>query len=283
MRNTEAAIHNLIQTYPSSQDGIHPWWQNKLGKKRLIVEPSELLMEWLQQANSVFNKAFSNWPNFMHGSIKNRSHISHAKEHVNQRCLITLDIKSCFDSIKTSMITPVIQQRLGLSRKVCGELVSKLVYKDSLPQGFPTSSFLCNLYLLEPMTTLNNEFKRQGLNFSNYVDDIAISGNLVNSQKKIKPIIQLVSDVLKQHQLEIRKSKIRVMPHHKAQKVCGLTVNRKVNVPKKWSQKVFWHVKNKKINIVRFQGKLAHLRYMDPKRASKMADVADKYGPLPDK
>ena len=283
MRNTEAEIHNLIQTYPFSQDGIYPWWQNKLGKKRLIVEPSESLLEWLQQANSVFNRALSNWPNFMHGSIKNRSYISHAKEHVNQRCLITLDIKSCFNSIKSSMITPVIRQRLNLSRKICEELMPKLVYKDSLPQGFPTSSFLCNLYLLEPMTILNNEFQQQGLNFSNYVDDIAVSGNLANTREQIEPIVQLVSDVLKQHRLKIRKEKIKVMPQHKVQKVCGLTVNRKVNVSKGWAQEMFWHVKNKKINIVRFQGKLAHLRHMDSKRASKMTDVVNRYGPLPDK
>ena len=193
-------IEKLLSAYP--EDGafrvyyiekpsingktVHPEDQKPSVNVRKIVAPNEVLNSWLKKANVLLNKLFGKWPEFMHGGIKKRSCISHAKCHVGKHCVITIDIKACFDSITEAMVAPVIQKHLKLEEGLCTRLLAKLFHDGRLAQGFATSNFICNLYLLSPLSVLHDKFQSQGLAFSNYVDDLAISGPIQSQVDKTR-------------------------------------------------------------------------------------------------
>ena len=292
-KNTEQ-IEKLLSAYP--KDAAFRVYHKKkslttrLSKKqpnrnvRKIVAPNEALNAWLKKANALLNELFGSWPGYMHGGIKKRSCISHAKCHVGQHCVITVDVKSCFDSITDAMVAPVIQSRLKLGADLCSRLLTKLFHEGRLAQGFATSNFICNLYLLEPLDVLNRQFKSQGLAFSNYVDDIAISGSMEPEASKTR-VIKDVLRVLSHYNLRANMTgKIKVMLRSGLQEVCKLKVNTKLTATKKYRDSVFRDVAGSKVGDedqeAKIRGVIAHLKNVDPKLSQSLRRYALKKGVL---
>ena len=274
MQNIEL-IEKLLSEYPE-QAAVSTFSKPKRDgiRKRTITAPNPALRAWLQKANALLNKSFGEWPDFMYGGIKKRSFVSHAKNHLNQRCVITVDIKDCFDSITVSMTECALQKHLALTDDSASGLAAKLCYREKLAQGFATSNFICNLYLLEPLISLNTEFGARDLSFSNYVDDLAISGD-IKSSKDSAEIIDRVFVILSKHGLKLNKDgKIQVMPNYTTQKVCGLKVNKRLTVTREYLQKQFRRVAENEIEEDVLKGVIAHLKNVDPKAAKKLYEYA---------
>ena len=214
----------------------------------------------------------------MQGGIRGRSNIFHAEQHVNQRCVITIDIKECFDSIKTSMVISALKKHLGLPDDLCTKLASNLCYNGRLAQGFPTSSFICNLYLLEPLTILHAEFTNKGLSFSNFVDDLAISGD-IECKKERSRVIDRIFVTLRKYKLKVNKDgKIKVMPHNKSQKVCKLLVNTKLNVTREYRREIFNRIASKQIGELELRGTISYWKTVNPKLATRLRNYTLKKG-----
>ena len=225
MTNNER-IEQLLATYPADAKAWRGWEPKSSGGLRPISKPNKPLSKWLKHANKELNSIHPNWPTFMHGGLKKHSYVTHARPHVNKPCVITIDVKQCFDSISTKQVADCLKRELAISELLAEQLAKRLCFKGAVAQGFATSNFVCNLYLKEPLLKIARLLKPSKLTLTNYVDDIAISGKIGNPAS----VINTVATELSRVGLAINKSRDKVRVRHSGQRqiVCGLLVNSKL-------------------------------------------------------
>lgn len=170
---------------------------------------------------NVFNFPFSN---YVHGGVKNRSIITNATVHKQQKWVACLDIRKFFPSVHYSKILSVFYQ-LQCSPEVAKTITHFTTYRHQLPQGSPTSPVIANLVLFNFDLRVDKLCKIKGFRYSRYFDDITISGN--------KPPMSICLKIVKVAEQEGFKipidnpEKFRIIPNSQPQIVTGLIVNGK--------------------------------------------------------
>lgn len=174
----------------------------------------------------VLNKL--NLPDYVYAFERNRNIPTMAALHVNKHCIISLDIKDFFHSIKQEKLYEVMC-RLGL-REYPARTISELcTYKAFVPQGALTSPKISNLITsvtfgpeIDAYCSLNN------LTLTIYADDVTVSSN--DTSINPRQIIQDLTAYIQSHGFRINRKKTKVMFHGSRQYVCGAVVNTKVNL-----------------------------------------------------
>lgn len=264
----------LLHNYPDDADAYRRFEKKSNGGYRPITVPNKSLKKWHRSVLVQLDKRYPQWPDYVHGGVKKRSFVTFAKPHVNQRSVITVDISKCFDSITGTEVAATLQRHIGTSATASEELAFTLCFNDRLAQGFPTSSFLCNLYLSEQLNILNEKFKKQGLNFGSYVDDIAISGVIDNPDE----VINEVALSLSRAKLKMKKSKVHVMPSSTRQVICGLVVNKRLALSKELERQLFLDIKNGSLSARSATGWVANLQAFDPAMSKRLYEHAVRHG-----
>ena len=154
-----------------------------------------------------------------------------AAMHVGQAVVIKLDIKDFFPTT-TAQRVGYYFRRIGWDAE-CAALLSKLVtHNDALPQGAPTSPRLSNLvnYVLDCQIQRYVE-KHKGT-YTRYADDITVSYP-EDWPKYVRGTVQAVRVVCKRHGYTVHtRKKLRIVRRHQQQRVMGLVVNEKVQLPR---------------------------------------------------
>ncbi len=75
----------------------------------------------------------------VHGSVRGRSPASNASQHLGQSCVVTLDVKDFFTSVRYYIVYRMIRHELGMGRDVARLLTRLTTFRSYLPQGAPTS------------------------------------------------------------------------------------------------------------------------------------------------
>jgi RNA-directed DNA polymerase len=271
-------IVTLLSQYPAGARALRGWQPKRSGGLRPIAKPNKELGKWLGEMNKALNAHFNQWPTFMHGGIKKRSYVSYARPHTNKQYVITIDVRRCFDSINQQQVAGSFEAHLGLDKPTALELAQRLCFKGKVAQGYATSNFVCNLYLLKPLSQLHSELQRDGLDFSNYVDDIALSGSIADPAK----VVNQVALKLSKASLAINKDtdKIRIMPSSKQQIICGLIVNKRLSVTKTKKLEILGAVARGNMNSASVGGWVANLNNVDPAFSKKLQQFAVKKGLL---
>lgn len=273
---TEERIEELLATYPTDAKAWTSREAKPSGGFRKITKPNTSLGKWLKHANKELNAIHPNWPSFMHGGLKKHSYVTHARPHVNKPCVITIDVRKCFDSITKQQVAGCIEDELGIKSKLAAKLAERLCLKGAVAQGFATSNFVCNLYLRKPLLAIARTLKPQNLALTNYVDDIAVSGRISDTGL----VINVIALELSKSGLAINKSKdkVRVMHSSQRQIVCGLLVNRKLTVTRAKKLELFSLVARGKISEASLDGWLSNLHNVDPKFRHQLETFAIKKG-----
>jgi len=267
-------ISDLISSYPvSGKTWVHHETKPH-GGYRKIISPNRQLNSWLKKANTQLYKLCLPWPDIMHGGIKKRSYVTFAQPHVGKQHVITVDIRKCFDNIRDYKVAEVLAAELQISEDVAAILAKLLCYKRVLPQGYATSNLICNLVLRERMNKINLDLSSMGYTVTNYVDDIAISGNIENPHE----VINSVATELSRCGLAINKLKVKVYPANKPQTICGLTVNKKLAISRGKRLQLCRAVATGSISDESLQGWLANLHSVNPEFESKLRAYAQKSG-----
>lgn len=271
-------IVTLLSQYPAGAKAQRGWQPKRSGGLRPIAKPNKELGKWLGDMNTALNAHFNQWPTFMHGGIKKRSYVSYARPHVGKQCVITIDVRRCFDSINQQQVAGSFEAHLGLDKSTAVELAQRLCFKGKVAQGYATSNFVCNLYLLKPLVQIHAELKKDGLDFSNYVDDMALSGSIADTAKAVNQVALKLS----QASLAINKDrdKIRIMPSSKQQIICGLIVNKRLSVTKTKKLEILGAVARGSMNSASVGGWVANLNNVDPVFSRKLKKFAVKKGLL---
>jgi acid phosphatase family membrane protein YuiD len=197
-----------------------------------------------------------------------------ARPHTNKKTVITLDIRDCFGSITQVQVEQAFQTKMKLPEDLAAELSTKLCVDGKIPQGFSTSNFLTNLYLNDVLLSINKKIAKYHATMTIYVDDIAISGNALNSAE----IINLVCTDLSRANLAVKKAKIKVMNSHTRQVIAGLVVNKGIRITKEKSKDLFASVADRSISQESLDGWLANLHMVDKRQTIKLTKFAATKG-----
>ncbi len=199
------------------------------GSRRLLIPGEEL--KRLQRL--ILNRLLSRLRTHsaVTGFETDFSIVENAAPHVAQAVVVKLDISDFFPSTRADRIDAYFR-RIGWNAE-CAALLTRLTtHEDGLPQGAPTSPRLSNLVNFgfdRAIERFACELRRG--TYTRYADDLTISFPQ-DYPKRIRGVIQFVARQLRRNGYSLNRSKIRILRRHQQQRVTGLVVNDRVNVPR---------------------------------------------------
>ena len=158
---------------------------------------------------------------------------NNAKKHVGKDKILKLDIEGFFDNIIYSRVKDVVFYKEKFSEPIRVLLSMLCYYRDSLPQGAPTSPAITNIIMYNFDEKVGEYCSKIGVNYTRYSDDMTFSGDFNE-----KEIILFVKKELRKLGLFLKNRKTVVVPKTKRQIVTGVVVNEKINLTKEYKKKV---------------------------------------------
>ena len=156
-----------------------------------------------------------------------------AVPHVNKKKILKLDIEKFFDSILYSRVKDMVFREEKFSEPIRILLTMLCYFKESLPQGAPTSPAITNIIMYDFDEKVGEYCTEKGIAYTRYCDDMTFSGDFDE-----KEIIALVKKELKGLGLFLKDGKTKVVTSEKRQTVTGIVVNEKINLTKEYKKKI---------------------------------------------
>lgn len=209
------------------------------------------------------------------GFVKGRSIYTNAKKHLDSVCIVKLDLKDFFPSVKKEMIIKALDGKVSAPHAIA-ELVT---VNDCLPQGAPTSPCISNIVCIELDKKLTNLAAKFHARYTRYADDITFSSK---TNKQLDKIIPKTHSFVLRQGFDINYKKTQVMRRGSRQMVTGLVVNDAVNVPRTYARNLRAEIHKKKYIGISLdeQGRLAGVASFiygaNKKKGQKLYDDLDK-------
>jgi len=186
------------------------------------------------------------------GFERGQSIVTNASPHVRQSIVIRMDLKDYFEATKTERIRDFFR-RIGWDKEAAGILTNLCTHHGGLPPGAPTSPRLSNLvnYRLDTrLAALAKGGKTPCYNprtgsqvdqavpaagvatYTRYADDLTFSFP-ANDPGSVHRLIFFVKRIVKEEGYEVHmRKKLQIRRQHDQQRVTGLVVNDRVNLPR---------------------------------------------------
>lgn len=194
------------------------------GTSRLLTEPLPSLKEiqlWLLK-NVLHHLPIHSHAKAYKPGISLKENL---RFHVNQPMVMTMDIVDFFPSIKRYQIEEEFV-RMGYGKRISNLFAKLCTLSDHLPQGAPTSPYLSNLIFRSVDTDLAGFCNSHGIRYTRYADDLTFSGEFDPNL-----LFNRVQSSLNSIGLQVNPAKTKVMRTHQQQRVTGMNVNKKMQVP----------------------------------------------------
>lgn len=172
-----------------------------------------------------------------HGFEKGKNIITNAKIHKGKRTVINLDIKDFFPSFHFVRVQGFFHKnKMFKFSEERSRLIAELTtHKSCLPQGAPTSPLIANLIFSLVDIKIYKVAKKYRMNYTRYADDLTFSTNDKKIRENFEDFKKDIIKALKDYGFELNDKKTRMIFNDSRQDVTGLTVNEKINVPRKFS------------------------------------------------
>jgi RNA-directed DNA polymerase len=233
---SEVASQSLVNYILARKDSYYRNFKvkKKNGTYRYINEPLNQLFTIQKEFSHFFliNRA-NNYHS--HGFELNKSIITNADKHTNKKIVLNIDLEDFFSNISTPRISKLLLDKFNVSELEAIKIANLLTYKNSLPQGSPSSPILSNLICEQLDDELDKYCKQFNITYTRYADDMSFSFNF----NKL-PIIQVknIIFIIEQNNFKINKKKYRYYYRNARQLVTGLVVNEKINVKREYYKKL---------------------------------------------
>ena len=207
--------------------------QQKNGKERLVHEPKYELKKLQKRINSrIFEKV--EYPDYLQGGIKDeenpRDYVANAIRHSHANQIICIDIKQFYPNIQSKYVLKIFQYFFKFPPNVA-ELLTKIVtFRNRVPQGGCTSSYLANLLFYDTEYLLVSELQKHNIQYSRLLDDITLSTQTTFTKEQETFYIKKIAALFKKYELKINSCKTRI--EHRANpdasfEVTGLWIGHK--------------------------------------------------------
>ena len=164
--------------------------------------------------------------------VKGRSIRDNATPHLDAKVLVNLDLKSFFPSISFRRVLG-IYLHMGYVYPVAVLLAKLCCHQGRLPQGAPTSPAISNLVCRKLDRRLMNLAQSMSFTYTRYADDLTFSGN-----NRPDGLIHTVKQIVQDEGFVLAEHKTRITRLGKSQRVTGLVVSSKINVPRKYYRRI---------------------------------------------
>ena len=202
------------------------------GKYRTIYEPNPILKQIQKRilANILNNKSISKYAKAYHKGIRLKEN---AIPHVNKQRILKLDIKDFFENISFLDIYNSCFPIEYFPKSVGMILTYLCTYDNHLTQGSPTSAYISNLVMKEFDEEIGIWCSLNNISYTRYSDDMTFSGQFNPSE-----LITKVRKMLYKLGLELNNNKIHIVNKSSCQSVTGIVVNEKIQVNRKYHNKI---------------------------------------------
>ncbi|MEO8698581.1 MAG: reverse transcriptase family protein [Kofleriaceae bacterium] len=176
-----------------------------------------------------------------HGFVPNRSTVTNAAPHLRAAIVIKMDLKDFFPSVHYRRVRGLFEH-LGYNAEVAATLAGLTTYRPKLdsglviwpgvlPQGAPTSPALANLTCRRLDQRLTKLAAKFGAAYTRYADDLTFSFPEV-PDIRIGRFLWWIDGICQQEGFTERADKRRILRAKHQQRVTGIVVNSKLNVPR---------------------------------------------------
>lgn len=236
------------------------------------------------------------FPSFLTGSIKGCDYKTNAELHKGAAIVISEDIGSFFPSTTSERVFDVWKNFFGFSHEVALCLTTLTTKDGELPQGAITSAHIANLVFWRDEPSLWNKLAAQGITYSRFVDDIAVSSSSVLAEEKKTEIVSAIYSLMHRNGFKPKRSKHEISTAKQRMIVTKLTVNQKPGLSKEERSKIRANVHSfeklvldasqplyqLKHQYSKVMGKINHLARFHPGEAKKLKMRMTKLKPCLD-
>lgn len=214
------------------------------GGRRIIRAPIAPIKRIQRAFAGPFTTAYRPPPH-VHGFTPGRSPITNADVHAGQRWVFAVDIAGFFEAITFGRVRGLFEAHpFNYSRPVAELLARLCTQREVLPQGAPTSPIITN-YICRSM---DRDLAALAISnralYSRYADDIVFSTDRPTFPERIathnmkgiaEPSGELTS-IIAGAGFRLNEKKTRLQVASTRQRVTGLVVNERVNVPRDYTR-----------------------------------------------
>ena len=202
------------------------------GSKRKLSVP-DLILKRVQKSiadNILVQYPVSNYAKAykIGGSVQHN-----AQPHVGKKKILKLDIEGFFDHILYSQVKNIVFCEEKFAEPIRVLLTMLCYYKESLPQGAPTSPAITNIIMYDFDEAVGTFCNGRGISYTRYCDDMTFSGDFDERE-----VIAFVKGELCKLGLFLKNRKTAVVPASKRQTVTGIVVNEKLNITKEYKKNI---------------------------------------------
>lgn len=250
---------------------------------RVISAPNEDLKDIQRKLGyllELHHKAFLKEKNIdnkiSHGFEKNKSIITNAAVHRNNKYILSIDIKDFFDSIHLGRVRGFFNKNIefNLPLDMATVMAQLVCYKGVLPQGAPTSPIVSNLICNILDIRILNLVKKYRMNYTRYADDMTFSTNDRCIVDNYDGILEEIANELGKFGLHINDKKTRLIYKDSRQEVTGLVVNKIINVNRHYCKKTramaenlyrkgSFYIGDEEGSIKQLEGRFAYINQLD--------------------
>jgi RNA-directed DNA polymerase len=178
-------------------------------------------------------------PAHVHGFALERSPLTNAAVHVGQQWVFAIDLEDFFPSITASRVRGLFESWPFEYPEQVARLLARLCcFHDALPQGAPTSPIISN-YICRGMDRRLAELAQDSLcYYSRYADDLTFSTDRRTFPAELAEFdgakaapSPALRGLINKAGFKVNERKTRMQVAFGRQRVTGLIVNEKVNVP----------------------------------------------------
>ena len=194
---------------------------------------------------------------YANGFVKNRSILTNAQNHINSECVVNIDLKDFFPTVKFEQVFRIFKY-YGYTKEVSYTLSKLCTYRGILPQGSPASPAITNIICLKLDKRLSALGQKYEATFSRYADDITFSG-----KKAIVHLLPYAINIIRDEGFAVNLDKTHTSFKHQRQEVTGLIVNGdKVHVSQKFKKRF-----RQEIYYCKKYGVQSHLKHINDHHA----------------
>lgn len=166
------------------------------------------------------------FPMYLTGSVKGQDYRTNALIHKNSKILISEDIEGFFPATGKDLVDEVWTGFFGFSDDVARCLTALCTKDGALPQGCITSPHLANLVFWRVEPAIHEQFGREGMRYSRYVDDICVSSSSGIDPSAKRSIVATIYSMLARHGYSAKRRKHKIQTSGSRITATKLGVNR---------------------------------------------------------
>lgn len=232
--NLDVAQSTLVASILASQASYYRQFQlrKKRGGVRIINVPYPSLDALQKKIHLYLNKRFEpSEP--VYAYVRGKNAIEHAKQHINSKELLTLDIIDFFGCITSKrVLTGLIN--IGINSAIASIITSLCCLHDKIPQGSSASPVLSNIIFHPIDKRLHSLAIKFNLVYSRYADDLVFSGEIIPNKFK-----NYVREILMDYHFIINEEKTKLKKQNSKKIITGVSItNGIMKCPKKFKREL---------------------------------------------